>query len=281
MFNKGDFKIKLFFATTLFSFIYNFNVCAQIHYLNVSSGYGLSFSSQNLGSNITYGINETSNSLVNGSLGKGLITDVELGHFLNNIIAVELGISYLNGHKYSFKNSSTNNFLNELNVNSKMIRLSPKLKFSYCSKKTSYYLKFGVLFKLFGRITIRNNQKDIINNINIETERVFSKGSSFGLTSSLGMIRKLNSFTSLVLEIENINQSWGPRKDVVAEYSVDGVDMKSNLTPYQKQTNYYKKFEVENSNPSKSFYARKQLIQYFQFSSLGFKIGIQINLKKN
>ena len=48
-----------------------------------------------------------------------------------------------------------------------------------------------------------------------------------------------------------------------------------------KQTNYSRNFEVNNNNPSKSFYARDQLIQYFPFSSIGFKFGIQFNLKHN
>jgi len=279
------YKPKVFYASfvinTILLFVISKYSVAQIQYINISSGYGFGFASQSLGSNINYGVNETSNSIVKGSLGKGLITDIEFGHNWNDIISGELGISYLRGDKYTIKNVSINNFENNLIMNSNMLRLSPKIKFTYKREKTSYYLKLGIIYKLFSRIVIDTKQNDYLNNINIETERIFSGGNSFGLSSVIGFNKKLNNLISLYLEIENINQSWAPKKDIVSSYFVNEMDMKSSLTPYQKQTNYYRNFEVNNNNPSKSFYARDQLIQYFPFSSIGFKFGIQFNLKHN
>ena len=279
------YKPKVFYTSFVINIILLFVISkysvAQIQYLNISSGYGFGFASQSLGSNVKYGVNETSNSIVKGSLGKGLITDIEFGHNWNDIISGELGIAYLRGDKYKIKNVSINNFENNLIMNSNMLRLSPKIKFTYKREKTSYYLKLGIIYKLFSRIVIDTKQNDYLNNINIETERIFSGGNSFGFSSSLGFNKKLNNLISLYLEIENINQSWAPKKDIVSNYYVNGIEMKSSLTPYQKQTNYSRNFEVNNNNPSKSFYARDQLIQYFQFSSIGFKFGIQFNLKQN
>lgn len=280
MYRLKVFKFSIIINTILLFIISN-NTIAQIHYLNISSGYGFGFAPQSLGSNINYGVNETSNSIVKGSFGKGLITDIEFGHNWNDIISGELGISYLRGDKYTIKNVSVNNFENKVIMNSNMLRLSPKIKFTYIRQKTSFYLKLGIIYKLFSRIVIDTKQNDYLNNINIETERVFSGGSSFGLSSAIGLSKKLNNLISLYLEIENINQSWAPKKDIVSNYFVNEIDMKSSLTSYQKQTNYSRNFDVNNNNPSKSFYARDQLIQYFPFSSIGFKFGIQFNLKQN
>lgn len=284
----GLFKTKIFMKKKAFLLItiliylaLKTNVNAQKFYTGFVCGYGVSIASQNLTSKIENGIAQSSNVLVRGSFGRGLFFGGQIGYNRNDNIAFELGISYLKGHSYKGYYKKELDFDQETTLSANMFRLSPRIRISVGEGKIKSYAKIGAVIRVFGKITVLDTHYDIQSNTTTETEWKYSDGFSLGVDAAIGISKSINEKISISGEIMMINQTWGPKKGRITKYSIDGIDMLSNLTPYQKETDYLNSYTTSGNAPSASYSPRQQLRQYYPFSSIGINIGINLKFGKN
>ncbi len=279
-----DFMIRKYALLIMIAIFFVLNiklVNAQKFYAGIATGYGFSMASQNLASKIENGITQTSNATVKGSFGRGLLLGGYIGYKKNENIGTELGISYLIGNKYSGYYSKELDFNEKTVMSANMFRLSPGIRISVGDGKIKPYAKLGLAFRIFGKITIKDSHYDIQNNETTETEWKYSNGASIGIIASLGITKKISEKISIFGELGMINQSWGPKKGKITKYAINGVDMLSNLTPSQNQTNYIDSYTTTNNSSSATWSPRQQLRQYYPFSSIGLNIGLHLKFGKS
>jgi hypothetical protein len=74
-----------------------------------------------------------------------------------------------------------------------------------------------------------------------------------------------------------MSQSWGPKNGDVTKYTINGIDQSSFLDIGQKHVHFEDNYVLDNTKQSTSV-PSQQLRQYYNFSGLGAKIGIQITM---
>jgi hypothetical protein len=272
-------KIKIYILI-LFSYK-GFLLLGQNWYTGVDAGYSFGLASQNITSNISIGRTQSSNTLIKGSFGKGINLNGYMGYLLKHNMSCEVGLSYLNGANFKGRSSKDSVFTQDLSISGNMLRISPCIKISSDDKekKTRVYLKVGFVARLAGKITVESKFFEIQSNTETFSETKFSKGLSLGATATAGFDRLLTERTKLFADVFFIAQSWAPKNGDIIKYSVNGVDQLDVLNPVQKHIQFNNNYTT-TTNAQSTFQPSQQLKQYHNFSSIGFKIGLQVVLGK-
>ena|SRR6218665_1552599 len=259
---------------------FSINIClCQSFYTGIDLSYGMGLASQNLTSNTTIGVTQTSHSLVIGSFGQGASINAYFGYLQNQHISFELGITYLQSHGFRGSAVKDTSYKQDLALSANMLRLAPTIRFTVGEKKTKLYLKAGLLIRLAGKITNESTYYDLLNGTVIQTEWKYSKGLSLGASGGLGLIRNFNTKSAIYCELFFNAQTWGPKNGNVVTYRVNGVDKIATLNPSQRNTHYLNNYNSGGNNANYNY--DQQLRQYFPFSSIGIKLGYQLAFGKN
>jgi len=288
--NVGAKKVALGMFISLFSI-----AAYSQFYINVGGGYNLGIANQSLLYNIANQsllINyESTNNIVKienvkTSLGKGANFGLNIGYMFNGNIGIDLQCSYLLGdettieHKDTYTLWGTNYYdYEKITLKSQMVRINPSLIIASGFDKLDPYARFGVILG-FGSITYTDLYEEYENNL-LEDKAIekwkFNGGIAFGLSSALGLMYHVSDLISVYGELDLVSMSYAPKKGVMTENTINGVDRLPNLTTYDKEIEFLDEITFDYDNPPSTAEPSKEPKEYFPYSSIGLNIGVRFS----
>lgn len=273
---KNIIQISVFAA--ILAVINSTALYGQQYYIGLDAGYGLKINSPtNAWNTWNTEITETSISheITSYSLGQGFQAGLSVGYMFNENMGIEAGIAYQNGvpvksHFLQNENNYSYNVYYKLSAQS--VRVSPALIIQMKPQSTlSPYMKMGLIC---AKASIESNREDE----NEKTTQMYSNGFNLGVTSSLGAIYNLSDKLALVGEFKIQLLNFSPKKRVLTEYTISGVDQLPGMTTSEIEVEYLNSYDYDSNNPPTSSEPVKALKELFPLNSFGFNIGLRFNL---
>ncbi len=252
------------------------NVYAQGAYVTIHGGYGLGVNTQNgelLGlSNTVRSNNSITYNKASYSLGKGLNFGGALGYMFNKNIGAELGISYLIGGKSTGQDTYTNGET-DYTISGKMLRITPSIVISSGFEGTEPYAKFGMVIGS-GSVIYEYNDND---DGDIDYEKIkLNEGLSFGISSTIGSVFKLNDKMSFFGELNMISLQYSPKKGEIIEATYNGTDVLPSLTTSEKEIEFVDSYTFNYASPPPDSQPDKEVKFKMPFGSFGLNFGVRI-----
>lgn len=270
------------FVITLFAN----NLYSQGAYVNISAGYGLPTSTQNLYDfdNYVRVPGRTTYEQVDVSLGKGINIDAAFGYMLSKYIGAEMGLSFLIGGKsisdYSYRGSSTYENTMQQTISANMFRINPSIVISSGIEKVNPYAKFGMILGV-GSILQTYNETEIDASYSdlYERKNKLNGGIALGFNASIGVLFNLSETIALFGEVNMINLSYAPTKGVITEYTYNGKDLLPDMNTSEKEVEFVDSYEYihDSYTPADDWKPSKELKTKYPFGSIGFNIGLRIS----
>jgi len=252
---------------------------AQKFYAGINAGYNFGIASQNLSSNVNTTAGQTSNAVVKGSFGNGLNAGCFGGYWLNSNIGFELQASYTLSRDFKANYVNEGIYTQKTDLTATMLKVLPCIIITVGDKKIRPYVKMGMAFRVAGNITSTVNYYDVQLASTTITETKYTKGFSLGMFSALGASKKLNEkFTFFMEALINV-QSWAPNNGDITKYTINGVDMTSNLNVNQRNIQFNNSYVFDKSAYTQ-WKPRQELKQYQPFSSIGINVGVYYSFIK-
>jgi hypothetical protein len=259
--------VKLFLTLVSLGFI----GIVQAQTFKFSAGYSFPFLSQQIGTNTnsektTISDPKTSaviprmastTEIVRGSYGSGFTIGGAFDYKLSEHIAVELGVNYTLGKKYSTSSRYTDTQLQELKSasseseasQSKVLLFSPALKFITSQRMLTPYFLFG---PAFGKVNFYQQLDRVLEeNGTRSTENSYTKfkgGISLGLRAGVGVTYMLNSSISFFSELVFLGMNYYAKESEITRYNINGEDRLNYLTSNVRKTIYVKKVSTDSRN---------------------------------
>lgn len=283
--------------------IYQSVAFGQGIYLELNSGYSLSTASQNLGSNYSYiysndSFNETEENVV-GSLGKGLNVGFKIGYQFSENFALDIQTDYLFGA--AFTNESTDQYTDNFggdtysesydfnsNYSAKMLRINPAVVFEVSKNKLSPYARLGVVLGM-GQISgsygynytesypdFMGGQETYTSSMEVDSK--VSGGLSIGASAELGLKVAINEKLSFIGGIKMNGMSFAPTRGEITRFTMDGVDITSQLTTSERETEFVNEIDNSSSNQQDENKPSKELKSFYALSGVGLSVGIRFSL---
>lgn len=273
--NLSGKKQILSFAIISMTFFSNENF-AQGFYINIGSGYGLSFTKNKDFSAYDYTIAAIPTGTTydyktikgTSSFGKGIEAGGSVGYMFNKYLGAEVGLNYLWGAKFTSKYFYYDlNGSNEFRriMSGSMGRFIPAvLVTTENRKKINPYFKAGIVVGVNAQLMDSAHTTPSSH----DYKQKFYGGSSLGFIVTSGINYKVSQNVAIFLEAELINQNWKPEKVSLNSDVKNGKDDFSDLSKEEKRTEI-----IDGNSPS----ANKILNNQIPFSSIGAKIGLKIS----
>ena len=236
-------------------------------FINFSLGYAGNAARQTIDNSYSNNVYNT----VAGSFGKGLLTNLRIGYKVSNVISFDLGMSYLIGGKI-IGNSVSTSSNSQREWHASIFNLNPAISISHSKKSVGIYARAGILIGLATKLIndfTSNYNSGSSSYINKVQKTEYSGGLPFGFSNSIGITYSLSSSLCIVSELNLFTQNWAPKKAVITEYKLDGVDKLYSLP--NKETTF-----VDSYNTSSS--ANTVMKTYLPLSSISFNLGLKVNL---
>jgi opacity protein-like surface antigen len=273
---KSNVRIALFiFAVSLFAN----NLFAQGAYINISAGYGLGMSSQNIDyfhfTNYSIDTATSTYEQVKTSLGKGFVVEGAVGYMFNNNMGAEIGVSYLLGAKTKTEQTLYGSVHNN-SLSANMVRINPSLVITCGYEKINPYAKLGLIIG-FGKILYEDDYVSAGGSAVSEKMELYG-GMALGLKAGAGVIYNLNERLSLFGELNMVNLSYSPAKGELTESNINGTDRLSEMTVSEKHVDFVESYTTDTYVEYPYTEPRKELKETFPFGSAGISAGIKIIL---
>jgi hypothetical protein len=261
---------KITFNSLLLLLIVNVRISnAQKGYIHFNAGYGFSFASQTIGTDIT----PNSITRVKGTFGKGINVGGALGYKFREHLSSELAVNYIIGSNYLLLSENPSYYPETIHLKGKMLKLIPAIKISVGEKATGY-ARIGLAMGIYNRIIVDDDYTSSSYQ-RIKTTEVYSGRVSFGLNTALGIEKMTKKNIGFFAEINSTSQTWSPKRSEYTKYEVNGVNKLSSLTISEKQFEYVSSLDPTITNPSTGS-PLKVLCSYYSFSNIGIVLGIKI-----
>jgi opacity protein-like surface antigen len=260
----------------LFAVILSGSLFAQKKiYLSLGAGIGFGTAS-------SYELYQDGDKAYPVALGKAVGANLHLGYFLNDFMAIDLGVSYKIG--LNTKIDASYNINPELKADQEivkmkyhgnMLQLVPGIVFSpSLDGKIRPYTRVGLIIAVMNSITTEIDDDYPYGGHFIGTLK-YSGGIALGGSLAVGADYALGETFSIYAELYYDALSYSPTKGEFKKAEVDGVDVLSDWTTYDKEVEFVDditNFEPDNSKPD------QQLKTSYPFNSLGLNIGVKIKL---
>jgi len=250
-------------------------------YIDINFGYNFSLNSQTLGveseQNYDNNGNAITQTVINGSFGKGMKTGVNVGYMFNGNIGAELGINYLLGGTHSIENIASSfggSTTRTADLSSSMLQINPSFVITTEAEGITPYAKFGIVIGLMGKINIEQEATGTGITDPYVMKDELSGGIALGMSAALGAKYSFNEKLSLFAELNMVNMSYAPTKGETTEYTENGIDYLVGATTREKETEFVS--EIKSSTASDSNKPSESLKQNYSFSSLGIQVGLHI-----
>jgi hypothetical protein len=260
----------------IFAFLLAGTTFAQKN-IYVSLGAGIGF-----GTASTYELYQDGDKTYPVALGKAVGANLHLGYFLNDFLAIDLGVAYKIGLNTKVEASYDINprlkadqevITNKYKGN--MLQLVPGIVFSpNLDGKLRPYTRIGLIIAVMNSITAQIDDNYPNGGHFIGTWKD-SGGIALGGALALGADYSLGESFSIFAELYYEALSYSPTKGEYKKAEIDGVDDLSNWTTSQKEWEYVKdvtNFEQKDGEPY------QYLKTSYPFNSLGLNIGVKIKL---
>jgi len=241
----------------------------------ISLGAGIGF-----GTASTYDLYQNSNKVYPVALGKAVGVNLHAGYFLNDFMAVDLGVAYKIGLSSKIEppiNSDISLASGDaltLKYSGSMLQLVPGIVFMPALEgKLKPYTRLGVIIAVMNSLTTKFDSKS--SGTEMIATLKYSGGVAVGGSLALGADFALSDLLSLYAEIYYDALNYSPKKGEFKKAEVNGVDKLGDLTTFEKQVEFVKDitdFVPEDNSPD------QQLKTSYPFNSLGLNIGVKIKL---
>jgi len=279
----------------------------QAQTFKFSAGYGVPWISQQIGtktsttstttldpvtnvevSRVTY-----SSKNVKGSFGSGWNISGAYVYEISKNIALELGLTYLEGKKYNTQAAYTDMASNVVKSSSyesetsksKAFLFTPTLKFSTKPSRrrskagdiTPYFLAGPVLGKVnFSRELKRSEEA----NNTLTTENRTTKyrgGISVGIRGGFGVNVVMNKKFNFFSEILFTGMNYNPKESEITRYVINGEDNLSTLTRNVRETIYVNEIKTDSQDATSAANSPGKSLRFpVAMSSISLNVGLII-----
>ncbi|MCX6283650.1 MAG: outer membrane beta-barrel protein [Bacteroidetes bacterium] len=211
-------------------------------------------------------------------LGKGFEPVLRAGIFVNDFIAVELGIAYRMGFntKIDVATNVAGSPTGWNKFNGSMLQLIPAVVIQpdFDLGNVSPYARVGVIVGVMPSIKCKFDvTRGTVESVGLIR---YSGGVSIGGSAALGCDFDLSDNLSIYGEICYDAMAYAPTKGKLTKYTENGVDKLGDLTTYDKEVKFVKDvtdFKASDDAPD------QQLKHSYPFNNLGITFGVKMKLK--
>ena len=225
-----------------------------------------------------------------GSFGSGLNISGAYVYEMSKTIALELGLSYVEGRKYTTQSSYTDMALGVVKSSSfesetsksKAFLFTPTLKFITLKSRrrreiTPYFLAGPVLGKInFNRELKRSEESN--NTLTTENRTTkFRGGISVGIRGGFGVNVEMTRNVSFFSEIIFTGMNYYPKESEITRYIIDGEDNLSTLTENVRRTKYVNEIKLDSQQSSLDVNSPGKSLRFpVAMSSISANVGVLI-----
>ena len=255
--------IAIFLLTLIGCIIVPYEGSAQGFYVTADLGKNYSGGGHYLG----FTLSNPNTVGVYGSYGEGTAWEMGVGYMFNDNIGIEGSFSRLTGIEFEHYNIS----FSQIDFSSgKISRITSELKVCY-GKKFNPYAKIGIVFGIKPELNILYDHTLYQNGSTVvKSNEKYSGGSATGFSGTIGMEIKIYEHFEIYGEAKFINQIWRPNEYVILSETV------TNGTTSTFSTTFKLVDEIDNLTQT-----NQRLKPSFPFNSMGFFLGIKVNLWKS
>lgn len=220
-------------------------------------------------------------------LGKGFAPVVRAGIFVNDFMAVELGVAYRVGFntKIDVSTGLPGSDTGNETFSGSMLQLIPAVLIQpdFDLGSVSPYARVGFIVGLIP--SIKDNY-DVTYNLNpvlgpaaVTVNQVgtfkYSGGVSFGGSAALGCDFDLSDMLAIYVEIYYDAMVYAPTKGEYTKFSINGQDKLGDMTTHDKETKYVKDLTGYTDDKDSP---QQMLKNSYPFNNVGLNFGVKINL---
>ena len=213
-------------------------------------------------------------------LGKGFAPVLRAGIFVNDFMAVELGVAYRMGINTKIDISDSHALSPTTGwdkFKGSMLQLVPAVLIQpdFDLGSVSPYARVGVLVGVVPGITCNFNVTSGTGNQNDVGTVKYTGGVSFGGSAALGCDFDLSDMLAIYVEVYYDAMAYAPAKGKLTKYSVNGEDKLSTLSTEDKETKFVKDltgFKPDPNSPD------QQLKNSYPFNNVGLNFGVKIKI---
>jgi hypothetical protein len=273
----------------------------QAQSFRFSAGYGIPWISQQIGTETSTLYTPSSDPTqvpriiynsknVKGSYGSGWNIGGAYIYEMSKNVSLELGLSYLQGKKYTTQSAYTemagdvvrNSSFESETSSSKSFLFTPALKFSPNKKRrrrevSPYFLAGPVLGKVNFDKELKSSEQT---NSNVKTENRTTKfrgGISLGVRAGFGVSVVMNRRFSLFSEVMFTGMNYYPKESEITRYVVNGEDNLSTLTENVRKTIYVNELTMDSQQNANAVNSPGRSLRFpVAMSSISANVGVII-----
>jgi hypothetical protein len=216
-------------------------------------------------------------------LGKGLNINLRAGYFLNDFMAIELGVGYRLGFNTKIDISESNGessstTTGNIKYSSNMLQLVPALVISpdLGMDKLRPYARIGVIVGILPSIKTKIDvTTSYLTSYNEVATLKYSGSIAIGGSAAIGCDFNLSDLLAIYAEIYYDALSYAPSKGKFTKFEENGKDMLPDMTTYDKEVKFVKDLTGFTPTPGDP---DQQLKNNYSLNSLGLNIGVKIKL---
>lgn len=243
-------------------------------YLSIGVGAGINTAR-------TYDLFQTGNKVYPVGLGKGFAPVFRAGIFVNDFMAIELGVAYRMGFstKIDLPTSSsgvkTSGATGNYKYKGNMLQLIPAVVIQpdFELGSVAPYARVGVVIGVLP--SIKEKQDYTINGNAVILDWRYSGGVSIGGTAALGCDFNLSDNLAIYGEIYYDAMAYSPTKGKITKCTVNGEDKLGSLATGEKEVKFVKDitdFVYDPASPD------QQLKNSYPFNNVGINFGVKLKL---
>ncbi|MEI7490619.1 MAG: outer membrane beta-barrel protein [Bacteroidota bacterium] len=210
-------------------------------------------------------------------LGKGFEPVLRAGIFVNDFMAIELGVAYRMG--FNTKIDVSTNLVGSPTgwnkFNGSMLQLIPAVLIQpdFDLGSVAPYARVGVIVGVLPGIKCKFDvTRGTVESVGLIK---YTGGLSIGGTAALGCDFELSDNLSIYGEIYYDAMAYAPTKGKLVKYTENGVDKLSDLTTFEKEVKFVKDvtdFKKSDDSPD------QQLKNSYPFNNMGITFGVKMKL---
>ena len=228
---------------------------------------------------------------LNGTFGAGLELALTGGYEINNFLAAELGVVYLNGKETTIGRYQDQNSTQETTAYLDGVLLSPALVIDPGFSGVNPYVRAGMVLTAAGKLFI-DTSVDAPNgagpgtDVRVDARTEIEPGFSVGFAGAIGALFPINEKFSLFGELEFRNFTIRPDKGEITEYSTLAVSNGSSdpipglqlddLPVFRKSFVFSDSYQIPLGTEPPLDEPSNLPGQNANTGSLGFNFGVQV-----
>ncbi len=214
------------------------------------------------------------------NFGEGWLFNLAAGHFFNENLAAELGLSYLPGksHKTESRVYHANYGITEglyTTYEAKIFMLQPAVVVRTSPKTITPYGRFG--FSL-AKVSLKETENHTLWTNSEEMEIEYSGNLGFGLQGGAGVDFIANSQVTFFVEMNFSSMSWAPAKRKITDYRENNETKLDQIPPGDQETIYTEEFTMnydKNGMPITSNGPGNDLKDHLPMNTIGLGFGMK------